>query len=248
MNEEMDELYANEMYKAKLVAKGYAQTYGIDYEETFALVAKMATVRAVIAMATTKDWILHQMNVKNAFLHGDLQEEVYMEQSQDADHSLYVQKIDAGIVIITIYVDDLIIGYDALEDVVHVKALLRKFDMKDLGELRYFLRIEMNSNESSIWLSWKKYELDVLMKYDMADCKPISTPLDQNLKLRIDEGKVLDDATMYRKIVSNLIYMTISRPDLGYSIGLVSQFMQLPGKSHLDAMRRILRYVRATLD
>ncbi|MCO5576018.1 hypothetical protein L7F22_029825 [Adiantum nelumboides] len=82
----------------------------------------------------------------------------------------------------------------------------------------------------------------------MANCKLIFTPLDQNFKLRIDEGKVLDDAMMYRKIVGSLIYMTISRLDLSYTIELVSQFMQLPKKSHLDAVRHILRYVRATLD
>jgi hypothetical protein len=67
-------------YKARLVAKGYAQTYGIDYEETYSLVAKMTTVRTIIVMATSKGWSLHQMDVKNVFLHGDLQEEVYMEQ------------------------------------------------------------------------------------------------------------------------------------------------------------------------
>ena len=82
----------------------------------------------------------------------------------------------------------------------------------------------------------------------MVDCKPISMPLDHNLKLRADEGQVLDDVTMYRKIVGSLIDLTISRPDLSYTVGLESQFMQLPRKPHLDAVRRTLRYVSATLD
>ncbi|MCO5586430.1 hypothetical protein L7F22_040370 [Adiantum nelumboides] len=120
--------------------------------------------------------------------------------------------------------------------------------MKDLGEPHYFLAIEMIRNEGGIWLSQKKYGLDMLMMYGMANCKPISTPLDQNLKLKIDEGEVLDDATMYHRIVGSLIYMTISQPNLSYAVELVSQFMQLPRKLHLDALRCILSYVRATLD
>ncbi|MCO5551742.1 hypothetical protein L7F22_005246 [Adiantum nelumboides] len=137
----------------------------------------------------------------------------------DADHSLYVQKTDDGIVIITNYVNDLIIEGDALEDAEHVKSLLcKQFDINDLGALRYFLRIEMIHNESGIWLSQKKYGSDMLMKYNMADCKPIFTTLDQNLKLIIDKGEVLDDATMYCRIVGSFIYMTISRPNLSYAV------------------------------
>ena len=243
-------------YKARLVAKGYAQTYGIDYEETFSPVAKMATVRTIIAVAASKNWVLHQMDVKNAFLHGDLQEEVYMEQPQgyedathpdyvcklkkalyglkqaprawhariaaclisigfhmaDADHSLYVRENESGIVVICIYVDDLIVGGDNVATIEHVKTLLKQeFDMKDLGELRYFLGIEIIHTEEGIWLSQRQYALDMLSKYGMADCKPISLPLDQNLKLQADEGQVLEDVTMYRKIVGSLIYLTISR-------------------------------------
>ena len=167
----------------------------------------------------------------------------------DADHSLYVRENESGIVVICIYVDDLIVGGDNVATIEHVKTLLKQeFDMKDLGELRYFLGIEIIRTEEGIWLSQRQYALDMLSKYGMADCKPISMPLDQNLKLQADEGQVLEDVTMYRKIVGSLIYLTISRPDLSYVVGLESQFMQLPRKPHLDAVRRTLRYVSATLD
>jgi len=175
-------------YKAKLVAKGYAQTYGIDYEETYSPIAKITTVRAIIAMAIAKGWFLHQMDVNNVFLHGGLHEEMYMEQppsyvdqthlnlvcrlkkvlyglkqaprfwsdkigqylvtsgfqTSNAEFSLYVKKTDHGIIIIVIYVDDLIITKDSDVDIFDLKKLLKqKFEMKDLGELRYFLGIEV---------------------------------------------------------------------------------------------------------
>lgn len=282
-----------ERHKARLVAKGYAQTYGIDYEETFAPVAKMAIVRAIIAVAAARGWIMHQMDVKNVILHGELQEKVYVEQPPGyvdpgypdyvcrlrkalyglkqaprawhdrideylvsigfcrahADHSLYVQESDAGIVVITIYVDDLIIVGDSVTKIDQVKGLLKQeFEMKDLGELRYFLGIEVIRTPKGIWLSQRQYALDMLSKYVMADCKPISMPLDENSKLSSHVGDVVEDVTMYRKIGGSLIYLTITRPDLSYTVGLESQFMQFPRKPHLDAVRCTLRYVRSTLD
>ncbi len=125
--------------------------------------------------------------------------------------------------VITIYVDDLIVGGDNEKEVEHVKRLLKqKFDMKGLGELKFFLGIEVIRMPEGIWLSQRQYALDMLSKYGMGGCKPICVPLNQNGKLSTDAGEVLEDATMYRKIVGNLIYMTITRPDLNYTVGLES--------------------------
>jgi hypothetical protein len=279
-------------FKARLVAKGYAQTYGIDYEETYSPVTKMTTVRAIIVMAATKGWSLHQMDVNNVFFHGDLQEEVYMEQppsyvdqtnpnlvcrlkkalyglkqaprvwsdkisqylvisgfqTSNADFSLYVKKTNHGIVVIVIYVDDLIIIGDSDVDISDLKKFLnQKFAMKDLGELHYFLSIEVIKFPKGIWLLQRQYALNRLSEYGMTSCKPISIPLEQNVKLNADEGDLVEDTTMYRRIVGSLIYMTITRLDLSYTVGVVSQFMQTPRNPHLDAVRRILRYIKHTL-
>jgi hypothetical protein len=167
----------------------------------------------------------------------------------DVDHSLYVRKSDESIVVITIYVDDLIVGGDNEKEIEHVKRLLKqKFDMKDLGELKFFLGIEIIRTPEGIWLLQRQYVLDMLSKYGMVGCKPIFVPLNQNGKLSANAGEVLEDATMYKKIVGSLIYMTITRPDLNYTVGLESQFMQVPRKPHLDGVRHTLRYVSAIAD
>jgi len=119
--------------------------------------------------------------------------------------------------------------------------------MKDLGELRYFLGVEVIQSPKGIWLLQKQYALNKLSEYGMMGCKPISIPLEQNVKLSANEGDLVEDTTMYRRIVGSLIYMTITRPYLSYAVGMVSQFMQTPQKPHLDAVKRILRYIKHTL-
>jgi hypothetical protein len=207
------------------------------------------------------------MDVKNVFFHGDLQEEMYMEQppgyvdqthpnlvcrlkktlyslkqaprvwsekisqylitsgfqTSNANFSLYVKKIDHGIVVIIIYVDDLIITRYSDADISDLKKLLKqKFKMKDLGELHYFLGIEVIQSPKGIWLLQRQYALNKLSEYGMTRCKPISIPLEQNVKLSANEGDFVEDTIMYRHIVGSLIYITITRLDLSYVVRVVS--------------------------
>jgi hypothetical protein len=108
------------------------------------------------------------------------------------------------------------------------KILKQKFEMKDLGELRYFFSIEVIQSRKGIWLLHKQYALNKLSEYEMTCYKPISIPLKQNVKLSVDEDDLMEDTTMYRCIMGSLIYMTITRPYLSYVVGIVSQFMQTP--------------------
>jgi hypothetical protein len=169
-------------------------------------------------------------------------------QTSHANFSLYVKKTNHGIVVIVIYVDDLIITGDNDANIFDLKKLLKqKFEMKDLGELRYFLYIEVIQSRKGIWLLQRQYALNKLFEYGMMGCKPISIPLEQNVKLSADEGNLVEDTTMYKCIVGSLIYMTIIRLNLSYVVGVVSQFMQTPRKLHLDAVKRILRYIKHIL-
>jgi len=169
-------------------------------------------------------------------------------QTSNVDFSLYVKKTNHGIIVIVIYVDDLInTGYNDT-DIFDLKKLLKqKFEMKDLGELRYFLDIEVIQSFKEIWLLQRQYALNKLFEYGMTNYKPISIPLEQNVKLNVNEGNLVKDTTMYKRIVGSLIDMTITRPDLSYVVGVVSQFMQTPREPHLDVMKRILRYIKHTL-
>jgi hypothetical protein len=119
--------------------------------------------------------------------------------------------------------------------------------MKDLGELRYFFSIEVIQSPKGIWLLQRQYALNKLTEYWMMGCKPISIRLEQNAKLSANEGELVEDTTMYIRIMGSLIYMTITRPDLSVAVGVVDQFMQTPRKPHLDAVRCILRYIKHTL-
>ena len=124
-----------------------------------------------------------------------------------------------------LYVDDLVIADADLEEIGHVNSqLVASFDMKNLGELHYFLGIEVIRTLEGILINQRHYVLSMLFEFGMTDCKSVSTPVDRNMKLRQDSGKACDP-TWFRHIVESLIYLTISRSDLSYPVGLISQFM-----------------------
>jgi len=147
-----------------------------------------------------------------------------------------------------IYVDDVIITSNALAEITVVKQFLRaSILVKDLGELKYFLGIEIARSAKGIVLCQRKYALDVLTDNGFYGAKPISFPMDSTLKLIADDlSLLLSDLASYRRLVGRLLYLTITRPDLSYAVQALSQFMSNPRAMHLQAVERVLRYLKAT--
>ncbi|BBN70430.1 Seven transmembrane MLO family protein [Prunus dulcis] len=164
-----------------------------------------------------------------------------------ADSSLFVRTGSVGKLVVLIYVDDIIITGDNIDEINTLKhSLHQKFAIKDLGVLKYFLGIEMATSPKGLFLSQRKYVIDLLQEVKMIDCKPACTPLDSKLKLDL-EGEPLSNISHYQRLVGKLIYLTITRPDITYAVSLVSQFMHAPTEAHLNVVKRILRYLKGSI-
>ncbi|XP_060968348.1 uncharacterized mitochondrial protein AtMg00810-like [Cannabis sativa] len=214
--------------KARLVAKDFHQQTRFDYTETFSPVVKPITIRIVLTLAISKGWIVRQLDVNNAFLNGELHEEVYMTQPP-------------------VYVDDILVtGSDPKSVASLIISLNNTFSLKDLGKLKYFFGIEVAKTNSGLFLSQAKYAKDLLVKADMQDAKPISTPMVNGQKLSAYGSEVFPNPHMYRSIVGALQYLTITRLELSYSVNKVCQYMQQPLQTHWLVVKRILRYVAGT--
>ena len=126
------------------------------------------------------------------------------------DNALFIQKIDRGYTLLLLYVDDMIITGDDLQGITELKQFLNEqFEMKDLGHLSYFLRLEVSSHHTVYYLSQAKYAIDLLTRANLTDNKTANTPLEANIKLSPTEGIILDDLTLYRQLVGSLIYLTV---------------------------------------
>lgn len=131
-----------------------------------------------------------------------------------------------------------------------IKKLMNNFAVKDLGLLEYFLGIEVKHEKNGILLSQRRYALDLLKKANMEKCKAISTPMASNEKLLRDQGTALKETEHFqdRSVVGGLQYLTMTRPDLSFAVNRVCQYVQAPTDVHWAAVKRILRYVKGTLD
>nr|GEX48276.1 ribonuclease H-like domain-containing protein [Tanacetum cinerariifolium] len=204
-------------YKARLVANGRSQQQGIDCDETFSPVVKPATIRTVHSLAVSRQWPIHQLNVKNAFLHGHLTETLYMHQPPGFTNSAH-SDYGPDTAYLLLYVDDIIPTAYSTSLLQRIISLLHvEFSMTDLGPFNYFLGISATRTTSDIFLSQKKYATEVLEQAQMLNRNPCRTPIDTEKKL-------------------------------GHEGSPLCLYMHDPQEPHLNAMKRVFRYLRGTTD
>lgn len=162
--------------------------------------------------------------------------------------TLYVKKHGCDFLVVCLYVDDMVYMGTSNEMLVEFrKSMINMFDMTNLGELHYFLGLEVKQIDDGIFVSQEKYARELVKRFNLLDSKVASTPMNMNEKLHVDDGSGMVNVTHFRSIVGGLNYLTHTRPDLAYCVSVVSRFMHCPSKLHLGAAKRILRYVSGTL-
>ena len=281
-------------YKARLVARGFTQQYGLQYDETFSPVVRFESVRSLIALAVKNDMKIHQMDVSCAFLNGDLSETIYMSPPEgikldhdnlvcklnkaiyglkqaskcwnncidtylrklgfrpsSSDSCLYVRVKDNVLCIIAVYVDDLIIASKCLDQINELKSSLSSnYRMKDLGELRYFLGVNVVQGNDKIVIHQSPYTKALLNRFNFENANPVSTPVDVStvLEPRSDED-ISFDTELYQSAVGSLLYLcTKTRPDIAFAVCNVAKYSSKPNCKHWTAVKRIFRYLRGTCD
>ncbi|KAK6139469.1 hypothetical protein DH2020_026783 [Rehmannia glutinosa] len=278
--------------KARLVAQGYCQEEGIDYDETFAPVALLEVIRILLAYSCFKNFKLYQMDVKSAFLNGFIQEEVYVKQPPGfenfsrpndvyklkkalyglkqaprawydrlssfllqngftrgkVDTTLFVFEKGQDCLLVQIYVDDIIFGATNESLCKKFSKLMQgEFEMSMMGELNFFLGLQIKQCQEGIYISQSKYTKELLKKFGIEEGRTISTPMATNVKIDKDEkGKSVDESK-YRGMIGSLLYLTASRPDILHVVCLCARFQINPKESHMSAVKRIFRYLKDTI-
>ncbi|GJS43280.1 putative ribonuclease H-like domain-containing protein [Tanacetum coccineum] len=275
--------------KARLVAQGFRQEEGIDYDEVFAPVARIEAIRLFLAFASYMGFTVYQMDVKSAFLYGTIEEEVYVHQPPGfvdpahpnkvykvikalyglhqaprawyetlssflmengfrrgtIDKTLFIKKNKSDIMLVQVYVDDIIFGSTKksmcteFEDCMH-----KRFQMSSMGELTFFLGLQVKQQPDGIFISQDKYVADILKKFDFWSIRTATTPIESNKPLVKDEDGEDVDVHVYRSMIGSLMYLTASRPDIMFAVCACARFQVTPKASHLNAVKRIFRYLK----
>ncbi|GKA85256.1 putative ribonuclease H-like domain-containing protein [Tanacetum coccineum] len=226
---------------------------GVDYDEVFAPVSRIDAIRLFLAYASFKDFVVYQMDVKSAFLYGKIKEEVYVYQPpgfEDLDFSDRVYKvkkhcIDYIKLLKLVYVDDIIFGLTKKELCLAFKKLIHeKFQMSSMGELTFFLGLQVKQKKDDIFISQDKYVDEILKKFGFIEVKTASTPMETQKPLLKDEDGEEVDVHMYRSMIGSLMYLTSSRPDIMFAVCACARYQVNPKVSHLHAVKRIFRYLK----
>ncbi|BBH09384.1 transposable element gene [Prunus dulcis] len=237
-------------HKACLVAKGFSQEEGIDYYETFSLVLYMTQPQGFESKHHPSDFVCR---LKKS-LYGLKQaphawNERFTSFLPSLDPSLFIQHSSLGTVVLLLYVDDIILTYSNSYLITSViSALTQEFNMKDLGQLTYFMGLQISYQSTGLFVSQTKYIKELFDRVDLQDSKPCPAPCLPYHKLLKDDGKPYSHPEQYRSIVSALQYLTFTRPDIAFSVNQACQFIHNPMEYHVVAVKRILRYLKGTID
>ncbi|WVZ76273.1 hypothetical protein U9M48_024260 [Paspalum notatum var. saurae] len=259
--------------KARLVAQDFCQKEGIDYEETFAPVARLEAIRILLAFAASKGFKLQQMDVNSAFLNGFIEEEVYVRQPPgfesarfsdrvyklrkalyglkqaprawyarlksfllksgfvmgSVDKTLFLLSRGGDTLIVRIYVDDIIFGGSSHALVSSfAKQMSREFEMSLIGELQFFLGLQIKQGLEGTFVHQAKYTRDILKKFNMGDSKPMTTPISTNTALDADEDGEAVDQKEFRGMIGSLLYLTATRPNIQFVVCLCARYQASP--------------------
>nr|GEV32540.1 zinc finger, CCHC-type [Tanacetum cinerariifolium] len=283
-----------EKFKARLVIQSFKQKSGINYFDTYASVTRISTIRLLIAMTSIHNLIIHQIDVKTAFLNGKLEDEVYMNQSlgfimpgnenkvcklikslyglkqgpkkwhqkfdemvlsngyllNQADKCVFSKFDPSGKgVIICLYVDDILIfGTDQVQMDLTKEFLSSRFSMKDIGEADVILGIRIKHESNGIAISQSHYIGKVLKKFNYSDCTLVRTSLDTCEKLMPNRGLTVSQLE-YSRVIGCLMYViTCTRPDIAFAVGKLSRYTSNPETQHWQAIQRVLKYLKKTIE
>ncbi|XP_021606554.1 uncharacterized mitochondrial protein AtMg00810-like [Manihot esculenta] len=166
-----------------------------------------------------------------------------------SESTLYIKKNGADLTIVSIYVDDLLITGSKQELIDCFKAeMFKEFEMTDLGLMSYFLGLEVRQRKNEIFINQSKYAKEILKKFHMEGCKPVDTPMQPRVKFYKDDGAVKVNENHYRSLLGCLMYLSASRPDIMHAVGLLSRFMHCASEEYLQAAKRVMRYIKGTID